>query len=118
MLSNPAASTAAAAEAPTGTVVLRPSTVTATLGRCASDRDRNIEPPGREGFERRIEHAGSDQRREEIGVRPGECDAAVAIRGESAWKALRLVIDRQPVGRHHPQCRPGPDDLQIAQPRK
>src|SRR5882724_10426294 len=112
MLSNPAANTAAAADAPTGTAIGRPSTVTETVGRRVSDRGRNIEPPGREELERRVEHAGRDHRREEIGVRPGKGDATVAIRGESAGKALRLVIDWQPVGRHHSQCRPGADDLQ------
>src|SRR6202011_5322190 len=118
MLLNPAASTAAAAEAPTGTAIGRPSNVTETVARGVSGRGRNIEPPGREGLERRVEHAGGDHRREESGVRPGEGDAAVAIRGESPGKTLRLVIDRQPVGRHHPQCSPGADDLQIAQPGK
>src|SRR3984893_9548438 len=74
----------------------------------SSGRGRNIEPPGREGLERGVEHAGGDHRREESGVRRGEGDAAVAICGECAGKTLRLVIDRQPVGRHDPQCKPEP----------
>src|SRR5438552_7443090 len=113
MLSNPAPNAAAAAEAPWGTAIARPSTVTTTAGRRSLDRGRNIEPLGREGFEGRIEFAGGDHRREAIGVRPGKSDAAVAVRGEGTREPLGLVVDRQPVGRHYPQCRPGADDLQI-----
>src|ERR1700730_7511086 len=109
MLSSPAANTAAAAEAPTGTATLKPSTVTETVGRSGSDRGRNIEPPGREEIERRVERARSDARRQEIAVRRGEGHAAVPIRGESARKAHRLVIYPHPVRWHHSQGGPGAD---------
>src|SRR6516165_6937937 len=117
MLANPAASTAAAADAPAGTITVRPSTTTGTVGRWSSGRGRNIEPLGRKELECRVERALGNHRREEIGMRPGEGDTAVTIRGEGAREALRLVVDRQPVGWHDPQCRPGAHDLQIAQPR-
>src|SRR6516164_8381592 len=110
MLSNPAASTAAAADAPAGTITARPSTVTATVGRGPSGRGRNIEPLGRKEFKLRVERPGGDHRREEVGMRPGESDAAVTIGGEGTGEALRLVVDRQSVRRHNPQCRPGAHD--------
>src|SRR6516165_12704447 len=100
MLSNPAASTAAAADVPTGTVTVRPSIETATAAPGPSGRGRNIEPPCRKALERGIQLPRRDDRREQIGVRRSQGDAAVAIGGEGAGKLLRLVVDRQPVGRH------------------
>src|SRR5713101_1556438 len=116
MLRNPAISTAAAAEAPTGTRIVRPSTMTATLAGGASGRGRNIKTLARKKLQRGVERTGSDHRREDVGMGAGERDAAVAVGGEGAGKALGLVVDRQPVERHHPQCRPGAHDLQLAQP--
>src|SRR5204862_1902770 len=99
MLASPDASTAAAADAPSGTTTARPSTVTAMVAAGASDRRRNIKALGRERRQGRVERAGGDHRREQIGVRSGEGHAAVAIGGESAGKAFRLIVDRQAVGR-------------------
>src|SRR6516164_5730449 len=118
MLANPAASSAAAAEAPAGTITVRPSTMTRTVSRESSSRDRNIDPLGRKEFKGRVERAPGDHRREEIGMRRGEGDTAVTIGGEGTGEALRLVVDRQPIGWHDPQCRPGAHDLHIAQPRE
>src|SRR5712692_8649158 len=100
MLPRPAASTAAAAEAPAGTMTVRPSTVTAIVAAELSGRFLNIEAPGGKRRQNRVERPRRDHRREQIGVRAGERDAAVAIGGEGAREALRSVVDRQPVGRH------------------
>src|SRR5438128_231905 len=105
MLSSPAASTAAAAEAPAGTTTLRPSTSTATVAAAPSGRFRNIKALGGKRREHGVERSSRDHRRKQIGVRPGQRYAAVAIGGKGAGTALRFVIDRQPVGRHDPERR-------------
>src|SRR5437763_11518734 len=81
----PASSTAAAAEAPGGTVTVCPSTSTAIVAAVASGRGRNIEALGRKRRHYRVERAGGNHRREGIGVRPHQGDAAVAVGGEGAW---------------------------------
>src|SRR5438876_3844619 len=82
MAASPASNTAAAAEAPCGTMTVCPSTSTAIVAPGASGRGRNIEALGRKRRHRRVERAGGDHRREGIGVRAGQGDAAVAIGGE------------------------------------
>src|SRR5579859_1788621 len=111
MLSNPANKTAAAAVEPTGTPIARPSTSTRIVGAPVSGRGRNIEASGAERREHRVQLAGCDHRREDIGMRPGKRDAAVAVRGKRARATHRLIIDRQTVRRHYTQRRPGPDNL-------
>src|SRR5579875_130846 len=102
-LRQPAASMAAAADAPAGTRTIRPSTATAIIAAAAgSRRSRNIKAPRRKGLEHRVEHAFCDHRRKPSGMRRGERDAAVTTGEEGAGTALGVVIDRQPVGRHDP----------------
>src|SRR5271166_6789189 len=113
MPGRPAASTAAAAEAPGATYTKVPSTTTAMLAGPPSVRNRNIETLCREQIERRFESAGGNHRRQQVGVGCGEGDAAVAIGAKGAGKPFRLIINRQPIGWHDPQCRPSADDLQI-----
>src|SRR5947209_16291847 len=103
MLRNPATRTAAAAEAPATTKIVRPSTMTAIVAESASGRRRNIETLCRKRVEDGIERARGDHRGKQVGMRPGERHAAVAVGGKRSGKALRLVVDRQAVGRHDPQ---------------
>src|SRR5437870_11490839 len=107
MLSSPASSTAAAAEVPGGTRMLRPSTSMAMVAAGASGRGRNIEALGRERRHHRIERTLRDHRDKGIGMRRRQGYAAVAIGGEGAGNLLRLIIDRQAVGWHDTQRRPG-----------
>src|SRR5947207_14081859 len=95
-MATPARSTAAAAEAPGGTATVCPSTSTETVLAGASGRSRNIEALGRKRRHHRIERARRDHRRKDIGVRPRQRDAAVAICGKGAGKLRGFVIDRQP----------------------
>src|SRR3981081_4656732 len=118
MLRRPATRTAAAADAPAGTKIVRLSTMTAMVAGSPSGRGRNIETPCRKEVECRFERAGGDHRRKGVGMGARKGDAAVAVGGEGSRKTLRLVVDRQAVGRHHSERRPGAHDLQLAQPRK
>src|SRR6266542_2956232 len=95
MLASPASSTAAAAEAPEGTRMLRPSTSTRMDAAGASGRGRNIEALGREWRHHRIERTRCDHRRKGVGMRRRQGHAAVAIGGEGAGKLLGFVVDRQ-----------------------
>src|ERR1700682_5404091 len=85
---SPASSIAAAAEAPSGTRMSRPSTVTSTVGPLASGRLRNIEARGGKQGQLGGEHAGGDHRGEGVGVGASEGDAAVAIRGKGPGELL------------------------------
>ena len=76
MLRKPATRTAAATEAPAGTKIVRPSTITAMVAGSPSGRGRNIEAPCRKEVECRFERAGGDHRRKDIGMGAGEGDAA------------------------------------------
>src|SRR5712692_1314780 len=77
MLRKPATRTAAAAEAPAGTKIVRPSTVTAMVAGSPSGRGRNIETACRKEVECRFEHARGDHRRKGAGMGAGEGDPTV-----------------------------------------
>src|SRR5687767_7051151 len=100
----PCSSTAAAAVNEAGTSSAAPSTETVTAAApgvlAVSGSLRNMEAGGGEARELGRQRAVGDVLRVAHGVRPGERDAAVAGRKEGARATLRLVIDRQTVGRH------------------
>ena len=104
---------------PAARSTVRPSTSTAIVAarprQAAAGTSKRF---AENGAMHRVERAGGDHRREQIGVRPGQGDAAVAIRGKGAGEALGFVVDRQPVRRHDAQRRPGAHDLQFREPRK
>src|SRR5258707_13440366 len=98
----PAGSPAGAAEAPAGTRTVRPSTSTAMVAAALSGRSRNIEALSGKRRQHRVERARSDHRREQIGVRPSQGDAAGAVGGGAPGEFFGFVIGRETYGREHP----------------
>src|SRR5512139_738854 len=107
----PAASRAAATVSPLLACTGLPSMVRATAVP-ASASLLNMEPPRTEGSDQRfVEGTARDHGRDGEGMIGRQRHAGMAAHREGAGMALRFVVDREAVLRHHADGAPGAHDV-------
>src|SRR3979490_2849297 len=78
-----------------------------------------VEAAGRERpDEVGVERAGRDHPRDLEGVIGSQRHTGMTAGDEGARLALRLVVDRKAILRHHADAGPGPDDVEASQMRE